>query len=102
MWLTVASYNVGYGHVEDIRIITQTRGGNPDTWNDVRKNLPLLRKKRWYKKTKHGYARGNETVTYVENIRSYYDILVWHSEKEQKLKQEAESPITEIQTPQAL
>lgn len=102
MWLTVASYNVGYGHVEDIRIITQTRGGNADTWNDVRKNLPLLRKKKWYKKTKHGYARGNETVTYVENIRSYYDILVWHSEKELKLKQEAEPPVIEIQTPQAL
>lgn len=102
MWLTVASYNIGHGHVEDTRIITEKRGGNPDSWKDVRNNLPLLRKKRWYKKTKHGYARGNEAVTYVENIRSYYDILVWLSEKEQKLKQKRESSIPEIVTPQAL
>ena len=86
MWFTVASYNIGYGHLDDIRKITKTRGGNPDSWTDIRNNLPLLRKKRWYKKTKYGYARGNETVTYVENIRSYYDILVWHTKKEQKFK----------------
>ncbi len=104
MWFAVASYNIGYGHVEDTRIITQQRGGNNDSWNDVRNNLPLLRKKRWYKTTKYGYARGGEAVTYVENIRSYYDILVWHSEKEQKLKlrQETESSTLLITTPQAL
>ena len=34
IWLSVASYNIGYGHVEDTRIITQKRGGNPDTWKD--------------------------------------------------------------------
>ena len=42
-----------------------------------KKNLPLLSKKQWYSKTKYGYARGNEPVHYVENIRSYYDLLVW-------------------------
>ena len=102
IWLSVASYNIGYGHVEDIRIITQKRGGNSDTWKDVRKNLPLLRKKRWYKKTKHGYARGNEAVTYVENIRSYYDILIWISNKERKVKEDAKQPPPTITTPQTL
>lgn len=31
--------------------------------------------KKWYKKTKYGYARGWEPVKYVTNIRRYYDLL---------------------------
>jgi len=81
LWFTLAAYNVGYGHVQDARIITKRRGGNPDKWVDVKESLPLLRNKRWYKKTRFGYARGNEPVKYVENIRSYYDILHWHLAK---------------------
>lgn len=75
-WLALAAYNVGYGHLEDARIITQNRGANPDSWADVKESLPLLRKRKWYRKTRHGYARGNEPVIYVENIRRYFDLLV--------------------------
>ncbi|MDH5661216.1 MAG: membrane-bound lytic murein transglycosylase MltF [Gammaproteobacteria bacterium] len=82
LWFTLAAYNVGFGHLEDARIITKRRGGNPDKWVDVKESLPLLRRKRWYTKTRYGYARGNEPVKYVENIRSYYDILHWHLAKE--------------------
>lgn len=82
LWFTLAAYNVGFGHVQDARIITKRRGGNPDKWVDVKQSLPLLRNKRWYKKTRYGYARGSEPVKYVENIRSYYDILHWHLAKE--------------------
>lgn len=78
-WFALAAYNVGLGHVEDARIITEKRGGNPNAWNDVKKNLPLLSQRKWYKQTKHGYARGREPVRYVEYIRSYYDLLVWYS-----------------------
>lgn len=81
-WLALAAYNVGYGHLEDARKITQQRGGNPDSWKDVKENLPLLRQRKWYSKTKNGYARGNEAVHYVENIRSYYAILSWQVEKD--------------------
>ncbi|MFX6149400.1 transglycosylase SLT domain-containing protein, partial [Acinetobacter baumannii] len=35
-WFTVAAYNVGFGHLEDARILAQTRGKNPDSWSDVR------------------------------------------------------------------
>lgn len=76
-WMALAAYNVGYGHLEDARVLTQKLGGNPDKWIDVKKVLPLLSEKKWYTQTKHGYARGNEPVRYVENIRSYYDLLVW-------------------------
>jgi len=79
-WFALAAYNIGMGHLHDARIITQKRGGNPDKWIDVKENLPLLMQKRWYKKTKYGYARGTEALRYVENIRSYYDILVWRTE----------------------
>ncbi|MDH5785922.1 MAG: membrane-bound lytic murein transglycosylase MltF, partial [Chromatiales bacterium] len=81
-WLALAAYNIGYGHLEDARKLTESRGGNPDSWKDVKENLPLLRKRKWYNKTKHGYARGNEAVHYVEHIRSYYAILSWQMEKE--------------------
>jgi len=76
-WLALASYNIGFGHLEDARIITQRRSGNPDSWMDVKESLPLLRNPKWYKKTRYGYARGNEAAIYVENIRSYYQILLW-------------------------
>ncbi len=83
-WLALAGYNVGWGHVEDARIITQKQGANPDKWSDVKERLPLLQKSRWYKKTKHGYARGSEPVHYVDNIRRYYDVLVWQDEENQE------------------
>ena len=82
-WIAVAAYNVGFGHIEDARSITDTRGNNPDKWIDIKSSLPYLAKRKWYKKTHYGYARGWEPVRYVENIRSYYDILVWRLGREQ-------------------
>lgn len=83
-WMALAAYNVGLGHLEDARILTQRQGGNPDVWDDVKKSLPLLSKKKYYKQTKHGYARGWEPVKYVENIRNFHNILVWHHESQQR------------------
>jgi membrane-bound lytic murein transglycosylase F len=84
LWMALAAYNVGLGHLEDARILTQRQGGNPYLWEDVKKRLPLLSKKKYYKKTKHGYARGWEPVSYVENIRKYHNILVWYNQSQQK------------------
>ncbi len=80
-WFALASYNVGFGHLNDARIITKQQGGDPDRWVDVKMRLPLLQQKKYYKKTKYGYARGNEPVRYVENIRRYYDTLTWLDDK---------------------
>ena len=74
--LALAAYNVGFGHLEDARILTQRHGGNPDAWADVKNYLPLLSKEKWHKQTKHGYARGHEPVKFVENIRKYYTVLI--------------------------
>ena len=76
-WFALAAYNVGFGHVKDAQAITKQLGGDPIKWADVKESLPLLRQRKWYKKTQYGYARGHEPVRYVENIRSYYDILHW-------------------------
>ncbi len=76
-WLALAAYNVGLGHLEDARILTQQNGFNPDYWPDVKQHLPLLSKKKWYSQTRNGYARGSEPVRYIENIRRYYDILLY-------------------------
>ena len=92
-WLALAAYNVGLGHVEDARKITETRGGDPDKWIDVKKNLPLLARKKWYKSTKYGYARGWEPVKYVENIRKYYEYLTGTEIKANRNSGELEKPI---------
>jgi len=76
-WMALAAYNIGLGHLEDARVITQNQGANPDLWRDVMERLPLLQKSRHYRNTRYGYARGREAVTYVQNIRQYYSILRW-------------------------
>lgn len=86
LWLTLAGYNVGFGHLEDARILTQRLGGNPDTWSDIKKYLPLLSQEKYYKKLKRGYARGREPVDYVDKIRGYYELLIWEQENAQNLQ----------------
>ena len=85
LWLTLASYNVGYGHLEDARILTQRAGADPDRWEAVKRHLPLLSNPKFYRTLKHGKARGGEPVTYVENIRYYYHLLVWWDHQRQGL-----------------
>ena len=73
----LAAYNMGWGHLEDARRLTQKQGGNPDRWQDVNEHLPLLGQEHWYRQTRFGYARGHEARQFVENVRSYFDTLVW-------------------------
>lgn len=74
-WFALAAYNVGYGHLEDARILAQRRGLNADSWVDLRKTLPLLARSEYYKTVRRGFARGGEAVILTENVRNYYDIL---------------------------
>jgi len=79
-WLALASYNVGYGHLEDARILTKRHGLNADSWVDVKKTLPLLTRSDFYVTVKRGFARGGEAVILTENIRNYFDILARYEE----------------------
>jgi membrane-bound lytic murein transglycosylase F len=74
-WFALAAYNIGLGHLEDARKLTQRRGGNPDLWLNVKKTLPLLSRYEYYSTLKHGFCRGGEALVLTENIRNYYDIL---------------------------
>jgi len=76
-WLTIAAYNVGFGHLEDARVITQALGKDPDSWAEVRERLPLLAQGRWYTRAKRGYARGWEPVQFVDRIQRFLTLLEW-------------------------
>ena len=75
LYFALASYNIGYGHVRDAQKIAQEKGLDPKKWSSLKKTLPLLRIKKYYKNTKYGYARGTEPVRYIRHIKTYYDIL---------------------------
>lgn len=84
-WFALAAYNVGIGHLRDARILTEKAGKNPRLWSDVAQHLPLLRQRQWYESTKFGYARGDEPVQYVKNIRSYYALLTLEELKRSRI-----------------
>ena len=83
-WMALAAYNVGFNHIKDARQIVEWNGGNPDIWLDISEALPLLSQRSWYSRLPYGYARGWEPVLYVNNIRSYYNILKWLTENEER------------------
>lgn len=88
-WFALASYNVGLGHLEDARKLTEKNGRDPNRWIDVKDFLPLLQKKQWYTQTRYGYARGSEPVHYVQNIRRYHDILQWVTQPRSESRQQS-------------
>ena len=75
LWLALAAYNVGGGHLEDARMLAQRQGLNPSSWVDVKRMLPSLADPAVFQDLKAGYARGGEPVNFVDSVRGYYDIL---------------------------
>lgn len=75
LWFGLASYNLGYYHVVDARKLAIDQKLNPNRWQDVKSILPFLSQSRYYRKLRHGFARGQEAVTYVRRIRRYYNLL---------------------------
>ncbi len=63
------------GHIYDARVLARKLGLDPDSWKDIKKVLPLLSRKKYYRSLKHGYARGDEAVRYVDRIFNYRNIL---------------------------
>ena len=75
LWLALAAYNLGMGHLNGARYLAKTLGTNPDAWYEMKKVLPLLSKPQFYRRLKSGKGRGGEAVIMTENIRVYADIL---------------------------
>ncbi len=88
-WMALAAYNVGFNHIKDARLIVEQLGGDPDAWIDISNALPLLAQRKWYSQLPYGYARGWEPVLYVNNIRAYYNILVWLTDQEEATNKES-------------
>jgi membrane-bound lytic murein transglycosylase F len=76
LYLALASYNVGRGHVIDAQKIAAEKGLDYNSWSAMEEVLPLLSFRKYYRKTAYGYCRGSEPVEYVNRIRTYYDVLV--------------------------
>ncbi len=96
-WLALVAYNMGVAHLNDVRELTSSLGGDGTRWLDVRGSLPLLGQPKWYKQTKHGYARGRQAMQFVGNVRTYYDMLVWLTDSANGTTQNA--PQSVLMTP---
>ncbi|MEL7546881.1 MAG: membrane-bound lytic murein transglycosylase MltF [Pseudomonadota bacterium] len=75
LWFALAAYNVGFGHLEDARVLADRDGLDPNIWADVSDMLPRLTRSQYYRTVRFGYARGYEPVHYVRKIREYEAIL---------------------------
>lgn len=89
-WFALAGYNVGFGHLEDARVLAQRAGDNPDKWDVVKEYLPMLSVAKYYKTLRRGYARGQEPVQYVNNIQKYVELLTWEK-KIQRIRKSRET-----------
>lgn len=74
---SLASYNVGPGHLDDARTLARRLGLNHNRWfENVEKSMLLLSKPKFFQNAKYGYCRGEEPVRYVSQIQSRYDNYV--------------------------
>jgi membrane-bound lytic murein transglycosylase F len=74
--MALAAYNIGFGHLQDARVLAERLGKPSTSWHGVRSAFPLLQKKKYYRTLEHGYARGSEAVQYVDRIRTYHKVLI--------------------------
>lgn len=73
--ISLAAYNIGQGHIRDARRLAVRKNLDPDRWDSLAKTLPLLRYKKYYKKSKYGYCLGTEPIKYTKQVMIYYDLL---------------------------
>ncbi len=92
LWLALAAYNLGMGHLLGARSIAKSVKADPDSWYEMKKVLPLLARPQYYQRLKSGMARGGEAVMLVENIRIYADILKRHESPHRPLAKIAGTP----------
>ncbi|MBH03930.1 MAG: membrane-bound lytic murein transglycosylase MltF [Xanthomonadales bacterium] len=81
VWYALAAYNLGLGHVLDARRLLSGAGRNPDIWFNMADALPDLDDARYARSLRYGLANGDIALAYVSNIRAYYDILRWMSDR---------------------
>jgi soluble lytic murein transglycosylase-like protein len=71
--ITLAAYNVGPGHVRDAQNLARRFGYDPNRWESALDlMLPLLEQPSVYTQLPNGFAKGHETVAYVQRILERY------------------------------
>ena len=72
----LASYNIGYGHIQDARRLAEQYGADPNIWHgSVEEWLMKKSDPDYYNDqvVKYGYARGIETYHYVREVIDRYE-----------------------------
>lgn len=67
----LASYNIGYGHIQDARRLAELYGEDPNIWYGCVEAWLLKKADPQYyndQVVKHGYARGIETYNFVKEV----------------------------------
>ena len=67
----LASYNIGFGHIEDARRLAKKYGADPNVWfGNVEQYLLKKSKPKYYNDevVRNGYSNGKETFEYVKNV----------------------------------
>ncbi|WP_413575982.1 membrane-bound lytic murein transglycosylase MltF [Bdellovibrio sp. HCB290] len=73
--MALAAYNVGYAHLRDAQKLAESMGRDPYSWRHMKEVLPLLADPDYTEKLEYGYARGYETVEFVERVKSFYSLM---------------------------
>lgn len=73
----LASYNIGFGHIEDARKLAKKYGADESVWeNNVANYLLKKSKENFYNDdvVLNGYCNGKETINYVKNVMYRFNI----------------------------
>lgn len=70
--MALATYNAGMGHVADARRLAIDQNKNPNEWENISDALLKLMQRRYHQDARFGFARGIETVQYVNEIMNRY------------------------------
>lgn len=73
--LALSAYNIGWAHLRDAIHLAKKLKKNPYLWTDLKTVLPKLQNKEFYSNLTYGYARGNETVVFVDKVFNYYNLM---------------------------
>ena len=66
---------MGWAHLRDARLLAKRLNTDATRWSRFKKILPLLRDKKYHSQLQFGFARGDETVDFVDQVFGYTDLL---------------------------
>lgn len=73
--LALSAYNIGWGHLRDAHHLALELNKDPYNWTEFKTILPKLENPKYYSKLTYGFARGKETVVFVDKVFNYYNLL---------------------------